>query len=84
MDPVSMGLIGTAALAGGVGTAASGMMSKAPKPPSPVRIPQPDDPDQIAARKEKMMKEFGQRQGRDSTALAPSAPDATYTRTTLG
>lgn len=82
MDPVSM-----VSLAGGslVGSLFGAMKDKAPKPPTPVRIPQPDDPDQIMARKKKMEAEFAQRQGRDSTQLTPStSADQAYSRTTLG
>jgi hypothetical protein len=83
MDPVSTALLTTAiGAAGGIATAS---MNKAPKPPAPVRVPQPDDPDQIMARKKKMEADFAQRQGRDSTQLTPStSADQAYSRTTLG
>lgn len=52
--------------------------------PAPVRIPNPDDADMLEARRRKVREEFGRRQGRASTALAPENAGAAYTRTTLG
>ena len=56
----------------------------APKPPDPVRIPSPDDPDMIEARRKKMQEEFANRQGRQSTQLSSAGRDTSYSRTTLG
>lgn len=55
-----------------------------PAAPEPVRIPQPDDPDLIAARKRKVADEFATRQGRASTRLAQPNSGEAYGRTTLG
>lgn len=56
-----------------------------PKMPDPVRLPSPDDPDLVAARKKKMQDEMANRQGRDSTKLAGGAVGSpAYSRTTLG
>jgi hypothetical protein len=60
-----------------------GKMPDAPKQPDPVRIPSPDDPDLIEARRKKMQEEFSKRQGRSSTQLTPESAPA-YTRTALG
>ncbi len=57
-------------------------VGKPQPPPDPVRVPNADDPDIMAARKLKTQEEFAKRQGRSSTNLAPS--DAGYSRTTLG
>lgn len=60
------------------------MTPKAPAMPTPaaaVRIPSPDDPDLMAARRAKTSDEFAKRKGRDSTSLAA---DGAYSRTTLG
>lgn len=54
-----------------------------PKQPDPVRIPSPDDPDLIEARRKKMQEEFTKREGRQSTQLS-AAKDTAYSRTTLG
>lgn len=54
-----------------------------PKVPDSVRIPNASDPDLIEARRKKMLKEFGERQGRESTDLSMGA-DTSYSRTTLG
>lgn len=53
----------------------------APPPPPKVSIPSPDDPELIAARRQRL-EQFDARQGRASTELADRAP--TYSRTTLG
>lgn len=56
-----------------------------PAQPPAVRIPGPNDPDVVAARKKKLDEEFGDRRGRDSTRLASrEGSDTAYTRTTLG
>lgn len=58
-----------------------------PKEPEQIKIPSPDDPELLAARKKKMQDEFASRQGRDSTKLAGTAVPGTspaYSRTTLG
>lgn len=55
----------------------------APPPmPDPVRIPNPTDPDVMAARKTKVADEFANRRGRESTKL--TGGDNSYSRTTLG
>lgn len=54
----------------------------APKMPDPVRIPSPDDPELLVARRQKMQEEFARRGGRRSTALSGGTGD--YSRTTLG
>jgi hypothetical protein len=57
----------------------------APKEPTPVRIPAPDDPDLLAARKKSMLDETANRQGRASTVLdKATATGPNYSRTTLG
>lgn len=57
----------------------------APKMPEAVRIPSPDDPDLIEARRQKMQEEFSKRQGRAATNLTPAADaQPSYSRTTLG
>lgn len=58
-------------------------MPAAPKMPDPVRIPSPDDPDIMAARKKKMAEEMSSRQGKASTQLSGDSGPA-YSRTTLG
>jgi hypothetical protein len=56
-----------------------------PKEPDPVRIPSPDDPDLIAARRKRMEQEFAGREGKASTQLSPtSGGSAAYSRTSLG
>ena len=60
-------------------------MPAMPKMPDPVRIPSPDDPDLIEARRLKMQKEFSKRQGRAATNLTPAADaQPVHSRTTLG
>lgn len=55
----------------------------APRQPDPVRIPSPDDPDLIAARRQRMRDEYNDREGRQSTMLSPGTNGA-YSRTALG
>jgi hypothetical protein len=62
----------------------SAKMPAAPKMPDSIRIPSPDDPDMIAARKKKMQDEFASRQGRSSTVLDSGGGSNSYSRTTLG
>lgn len=50
-----------------------------PKQPDPIRIPQPDDPDVMAARRRKIQETTIGREGSKSTDLTNP-----YTRTTLG
>ena len=50
-----------------------------PKQPDPIRIPTPDDPDIVAARKKKIADTTLTREGSQSTDLTNP-----YTRTTLG
>lgn len=59
-------------------------MPAMPKMPDPVRIPSPDDPELIEARRKKMQEEFGQREGRAATQLGGDGGTTAYTRTTLG
>jgi hypothetical protein len=63
-----------------------GNMPAQPKMPDPVRIPSPDDPDLLEARRKRMQEEFSNRQGRQSTQLSGDSSGArpTYSRTTLG
>lgn len=59
----------------------------APSIPDPVRVPNPTDPDVVAARRTQVQQEFDNRRGRDSTKLATPMTgnrDTAYTRTTLG
>lgn len=55
-----------------------------PKMPDPVRLPDPEDPELLAIRRERMSKEFNERQGRESTQLSSDAGARAYSRTTLG
>lgn len=55
-----------------------------PKIPDPVKIPSPDDPDLIAARKRKMQEEYSSRSGRASTVLSGDSAGGTYSRSALG
>jgi hypothetical protein len=55
---------------------------KMPTPAAPVRVPTPDDPDVMMARKRRTMEEENSRKGRSSTSLSGGAAD--YSRTTLG
>jgi hypothetical protein len=56
-----------------------------PKMPDPVRIPSPDDPDLLEARRRRMQDEMANRQGRQSTQLSGDGGSRpTYSRTTLG
>jgi len=55
----------------------------APKQPDPIRIPSPDDPELIAARRKKVQEERTSRAGRSSTQLSGDSGPA-YSRTTLG
>lgn len=54
--------------------------------PDPVRIPTPNDPDIVMARRQRISAEFRSRQGRDSTMLETGGGNnnPTYSRTTLG
>lgn len=58
----------------------------APKPPEPVYIPSPDDPAILAAKREKAFDLMHNREGRESTFLAPKESDSAepFTRTALG
>jgi hypothetical protein len=59
----------------------------APKAPDPVRLPNQDDPDILAARKRKLQDGIGQAMGRKSTDLTGGASSATqqpYVRSSLG
>lgn len=57
----------------------------APKMPDPIRMPSPDDPELLLARRRKMQEEFAGREGRASTQLGPSSSSSpVYGRTTLG
>lgn len=57
----------------------------APKMPDPVRIPSPDDPELIAARRKKMQDDATNREGRTSTMLSGDTTGTpAYNRTTLG
>jgi hypothetical protein len=60
------------------------MPAPAPRPPDPVRIPNPQDIDVIEAQRKKMQKEFASRQGRASTDLTGGSDSGAYGRTTLG
>lgn len=53
-----------------------------PKPASPVRVPNADDPDVLDARRKKMLDEMANKDGRASTNLSGNSPS--YNRTTLG
>ncbi len=68
-------------------TAAFGKMPAVtpPKEPDPVRLPSPDDPEALMARKKKMQDEMLARSGKSSTQLSgDSATQQAYSRTTLG
>ncbi len=56
--------------------------AKSPKMPEPVRIPQPEDPDVLAARQRRVYEEENNKRGRSSTAL--SGGGEAFSRTTLG
>lgn len=60
------------------------MGGMAPKMPDPIRVPTPDDPDLLAARRKKMQDEFASKQGRESTQLSTDGASRAYSRTTLG
>lgn len=53
-----------------------------PKPQEPVRVPTPEDPDIIEARRARTLEEEAKRKGRASTSL--SGEGGAFTRTTLG
>jgi hypothetical protein len=53
----------------------------APKMPDPVRIPSPNDPDMIAARKQRQRGYLQSKEGRTETELGEGAA---FSRTTLG
>lgn len=55
-----------------------------PKEPDPVRLPNADDPDILAARKRKIQDSIGRQQGRQSTDLTSGASQTPYTRSSLG
>lgn len=58
-----------------------------PKMPDPVRIPSPDDPELIVARRRKMQEDANGRQGRFSTMLSNDSTATgtpSFNRTTLG
>jgi hypothetical protein len=59
-------------------------MPASPKMPDPVRIPSPDDPALMEARRKRMQEEFGAREGRASTQLSQDANSGAYSRTRLG
>lgn len=56
-----------------------------PKPQPPAKMPEPDGPEAIAARRRKLM-EMGATKGRESTNLTGNMPTAapTFVNTTLG
>lgn len=53
-------------------------------PKETVRMPQPTDPDIVAARRQQMTEEERNRKGRASTRLAGGGSTPSYSRTTLG
>lgn len=53
-----------------------------PKAPDPVRIPMPDDPDLVAARRRKLQEFMTEREGRRETTMSGGGRE--YSRTTLG
>jgi hypothetical protein len=55
-----------------------------PKEPDAIRLPSPDDPDIMAARKRKLQDTIGRASGRQSTDLTSGASQTPYTRSSLG